>query len=167
MANVRVVSITCLNDWLSLSSASVCNTGSQRSDVDDLDLWHRRLADYSHHAIVKRFVTSSLRGVTLDRKFFNVKNLKSYRCACDVCARAKMHQILFPHVRDRLEELSPGARMSADVLTMQNIPSREGNQYVFFIVDHATKMCWVYPLKTRESKYISDACTLRCLRYLH
>ena len=27
-------------------------------------------------------------------------------------------------------------------------------QYVFFIVDHATKMCWMYPLKTRESKYI-------------
>ena len=44
--------------------------------------------------------------------------------------------------------------MSTDVLIMQNIPSREGYQYVFFIVDHATKMCWVYPLKTRESKYI-------------
>ena len=25
---------------------------------------------------------------------------------------------------------------------------------MFFIVDHATKMCWVYSLKTRESKYI-------------
>ena len=45
-------------------------------------------------------------------------------------------------------------RVSANVLIMQNIPSREGYQYVFFIVDHATKMCWVYPLKTRESKYI-------------
>ena len=52
-----------------------------------------------------------------------------------------MHQISFPPVRDRLEGLSPGARMSADVLIMQNIPSREGYQYVFFIVDHATKMC--------------------------
>ena len=61
---------------------------------------------------------------------------------------------LFPPVRDRLEGLSPGARMSADVLIMQNNPSREGYQYVFFIVDHATKMCWVYPLKTRESKLI-------------
>ena len=61
---------------------------------------------------------------------------------------------LFPPVRDRLEGISPGARMSADVLIMQNIPSREGYQYVFFIVDHATKMCWVCPLKTRESKYI-------------
>ena len=25
---------------------------------------------------------------------------------------------------------------------------------MFFIVDHATKMCWVYPLKNRESKFI-------------
>ena len=65
-----------------------------------------------------------------------------------------MHQISFPPVRDRLEGLSPGARMSADVLIMQNIPSRKGYQYVFFIVDHATKMCWVYPRKTRESKFI-------------
>ena len=65
-----------------------------------------------------------------------------------------MHQISFPPMRDRQEGLSPGARMSANVLIMQNIPSREGYQYVFFIVDHATKMCWVYPLKTRESKYI-------------
>ena len=95
-----------------------------------------------------------IEGVTLDRKFFNVKSRKSYRCACDICARAKMHQISLPPVRDRLEGLSPGARMSADVLIMQNIPSREGYQYVFFIVDHATKMCWVCPLKTRESEHI-------------
>ena len=96
-----------------------------------------------------------IEGVTLDRKFFNVKSRRSYRCACDICARAKMHQISFPPVRDRLEGLPPGARMSADVLLiMQNIPSREGCQYVFFIVDHATKMRWVYPLKTRESKFI-------------
>ena len=32
-----------------------------------------------------------------------------------------MHQISFPPVRDRLEGLSPGARMSADVLIMQNL----------------------------------------------
>ena len=25
---------------------------------------------------------------------------------------------------------------------------------MFFIVDRTTKMCWVYPLKTRESKHI-------------
>ena len=59
-----------------------------------------------------------------------------------------MHQISFPPERDRMEGLSPGARISADVLIMQNMPSFEGYQYVFCIVDHATKMSWVYPLKT-------------------
>ena len=54
----------------------------------------------------------------------------------------------------KLEELFPGARISADVVIMQNIPSREAYHYVFFILDHATKVCWVFPLKTREFKHI-------------
>ena len=37
---------------------------------------------------------------------------------------------------------------------MHNIPSREGYHYIFFIVDHATKIRWVFPLKSRESKRI-------------
>ena len=65
-----------------------------------------------------------------------------------------MHQISFPAVRDCLECLSPDARMSADELIMQNIPCCKGCHYVFVIVDHATKMCWVLLLKTRESIYI-------------
>ena len=40
-----------LHDLLSLSSVSVCNIGSRRPDVEDLDLWHRRLTDTSHRAI--------------------------------------------------------------------------------------------------------------------
>ena len=50
--------------------------------------------------------------------------------------------------------LVPGAYMSANVLVMQNIPSGEGYRYVFFIVDHASKMSWVYSLQTREYKHI-------------
>ena len=62
--------------------------------------------------------------------------------------------ISFSAVRDCLECLSPDARVSADVLIMQNIPCCKGCHYVFFIVDHATKMCWVLLLKTGESKHI-------------
>ena len=62
-----------------------------------------------------------------------------------------MHRISFPAVRERLEGLIPGAYMSADILIMQNIPSREGYHYVLFIIDHSSKMCWVFPLKTRDS----------------
>ena len=80
------------------------NIGSQRPDVDDLDLWHRRLADTSHRAIREAVRNKLIEGVTLDRKFFNVKSRKSYRCACDICARARMHQISFSPVRDRPED---------------------------------------------------------------
>ena len=62
-----------------------------------------------------------------------------------------MHKISFPAVRDRVVGLVPGAYMSADILIMKNIPSREGYQYVLFIVDHSSKMSWVFPLKTRDS----------------
>ena len=78
MADVRVVSISCLSDWLSLSSVSVCNIGSQRPNVDDLDLWHRCLADTSPRAIREAIRNKLIEGVTLDRKIF--KNRKSYRC---------------------------------------------------------------------------------------
>ena len=77
--------------------------------------------------------------MTLDCKFFNVKNRRSYRCACDICARAKNASDFFSPCAQSAGGLYPGARMSANVLIMQNIPSREGYQYVFFIVDHA--MC--------------------------
>lgn len=146
-----------LSLFLSLQSSGVdkiCNIGSSAPDIDVLDLWHRRLADTSHRVIREAVRTHLIEGIALDRKFFNAKSRKSYRCPCDICARAKAHKISFPAVRDRMEGLVPGAYMSADVLIMQNIPSREGYAYVFFIVDHGSKKSWAYPLKTRESKFI-------------
>ena len=32
----------------------------------------------------------------------------------------------------------------------KNYPSREGYLYVIQFLDHATKYCWVYPMKTRD-----------------
>jgi hypothetical protein len=49
-----------------------------------------------------------IEGIGLDRKYFNLKNRKHYRCPCDICARAKMHKISFPVVRDRMVSLIPG-----------------------------------------------------------
>lgn len=37
---------------------------------------------------------------------------------------------------------------------MQNIPSRQGYQYVFCVVDHISKMRWVLPMATKESSLI-------------
>jgi hypothetical protein len=51
-----------------------------------------------------------------------------------------------------MDDLVPGACMSANVLVMQNIPSRrEGYRYyVCVIIDHAaaaSKTLWVFPSK--------------------
>ena len=58
-----------LHDLLSLSSASVCNIGSQRPDMDDLDLWHRRLAD-------RRISTTTM----VYKKNTFVQNIHPHRC---------------------------------------------------------------------------------------
>ena len=62
-----------------------------------------------------------------------------------------MHRVSFPAVRDRLVGLLPGSYVSADVLIMQNIPSREGYYYVLFLIDHAPKKSFVFPLTRRDS----------------
>ena len=135
-----------LVNLVSLSSPfpTVLNIGSQTPDIDVLDLWHRRLADTSHRVIRETVRNRLIEGIVLDRKYFNLKSRKQYRCSCDICARAKMHRVLFPAVRDRLVGLLPGSYVSADVLIMQNIPSREGYCYVLFLIDHASKMSFVF-----------------------
>ena len=135
---------------VSLSSPfpTVLNIGSQ---TPVLDLWHRRLADTSHRVIREAVRNRLIEGIVLDRKYFNLKSSKQYRCSCDICARAKMHRVSFPAVRDRLVGLLPGSYVFADVLIMQNIPSREGYCYVLFLIDHASKISFVLPLTRRDS----------------
>jgi hypothetical protein len=135
------------------------NIGSQTPDIDEVDLWHRRLGDTAHHKLIEAVRNKLVDGITLDRKYFSSKGRKSYRCACDICAKSKMHKISFPAVRDRLKGLSPGDYMSSDILIFNNIPSREGYLYVFFIVDHASKRNWVFPMTSRHSKGVLDHLT--------
>ena len=136
---------------MSQSSGPVLNIGSQAPDVDDLDL-----------TLVVRLTCRiglylRLCGISSIEKYFDVENRKSNRCSCNICARAKRHLISFPAVRNSLEGLSLGDRVSAEVLIMQNILTREDNHHVFFIVDHATKMCWVFPLKIRVPSSIPSS----------
>ena len=74
----------------------------------------------------------SLRGRCLIKK--KLKIGRAIGASMGICACANMHQISFPGVQNRLEG-------SPDVRFRQNIMSREGYQYVFFNMDHATKMC--------------------------
>ena len=73
-----------------------------------------------------------------------------------------MHKISFPAVRARLVGLVPSAYMSADVLVVQNIPSREGYRYVLvrcvgsILYRHGAPQD-AYPGDTSFSEYSSEA----------
>ena len=58
--------------------------------------------DTSHRVIREAVRNRLIEGIVLDRKYFNLKSRKQYRCSCDICARAKMHRVSFPAVRYRL-----------------------------------------------------------------
>jgi len=135
------------------------NIGSHTPDIDEVDLWHRRLGDTAHHKLIEAVRNKLLDGISLDRKYFSSKGRKSYRCSCDVCARAKMHKSSFPAVRDRIKGLVPGDYMSSDILIFNGIPSREDYKYVLFVVDHASKRNWVFPMKDRLSKTVLEHMT--------
>jgi hypothetical protein len=136
------------------SDGFVGNIGSTTPDVDLLTLFHQRTGDTANDILREAVRTQLIVGVTLPRSCFSKKGRSKFKCLCDVCARAKSTRASFPCVRDRLLGLRPGDHMSADVLIMLNIPSRDGYSYVLLITDHATKMSWVYPLTTREAKDI-------------
>ena len=80
---------------------------------------------------------------------FQCQNRRNYRCSCNICVQAKMHQISYPTLRDRLGGLSPGARVSSTImLIIMQTFARKGYYYAFFIVYHATKTSCGFPLKT-------------------
>ncbi len=73
-----------------------------------------------------------------------------------MCARAKLTRISFEKVhRFRGKEL--GDYISVDLAVFVNCESREEYKYVVCLLDHATKMSWVYPMKTRD-EYFEKLC---------
>ena len=68
---------------------------------------------------------------------------------CDVCARSKMARLSFNKVHIVRGNLL-GDYISCDIAVFKNCPSRDGYLYVIQFLDHATKYCWVYPMKTRD-----------------
>ena len=109
-----------------ISSGQVLNIGSQKQDEVDLDLWHLRLADYFW----------LVRHIKLFVRLWGIGSLR--RCSIEFFSMAsvllrhtnfKMRQISFPAIQDRLEGLSPGLHLSADVRIILCIPSRGGYHY--------------------------------------
>lgn len=119
----------------------VLNIGSQKLDVVDLDLWHRRLGDKSHRAIREAVRNRLIEGVVvLDGK------IHIGRAIGAPVTYVRMQKCISPPgCLKSPGGLVPCARLSADVHIMQNIPSRE-DYHLFFVVNHANTLYWVLPL---------------------
>ncbi len=95
------------------------------------------------------------RGLELEDKHI-WKYRKEDKHVCNVCARAKLTRISFEKVhRIRGKEL--GDYTSVDLAVFVNCESREEYKYVVCLLDHATKMSYVYPMKTKD-EYFEKLC---------
>jgi transposase InsO family protein len=76
---------------------------------------------------------------------------------CDICAKTKITRASFPRNPHRLDNLSPGERVSGDVIIFLNTTSLEGYKYVLLLMDQASKYVWSYPLKSRTGTEVAAA----------
>jgi hypothetical protein len=93
-------------------------------------------------------------GVVLPRHHFSSKAKQKHKGLCDICGRSKITRRSFPRRLDRLANLRPGSRVSADVIIMLNTTSLEGYKYVLLLEDNASKNVWSFPLKDRTAPEI-------------
>jgi hypothetical protein len=128
--------------------------GEGQPDVDELELLHRRTGHTSHNTLREAVRNLLVTGVVLPRRHFGSKAKQKYKGLCDICGRSKIARRSFPRRPDRLANLRPGSRVSADVIIMLNTTSLEGYKYVLLLEDNASKYVWSFPLKDRTAPEI-------------
>ncbi len=89
-----------------------------------------------------------VKGLNIEDKYIRKLN-QDDKHVCDVCARAKMTRHSFNKVHKIRGKLL-GDYISCDIAVFKNCPSRGGYLYVVQFLDHATKFCWVYPMRMRD-----------------
>jgi hypothetical protein len=119
-----------------------------------LKLLRRRTGHTSHNTLRNAVRNLLVTGVVLPRRHFGSKSKQKYKGLCDICGRSKIARRSFPRRPDRLTDLRPGSRVSADVIIMLNTTSLEGYKYVLLLQDNASKYVWSFPLKNRTGTEI-------------
>ena len=91
-----------LQNFLSLSSGPVLNIGSQKRDVDNLNLWYQYLADTSHRVKREAMCNKLMERGVLDRKNATLKIGRATRVLVTY-VRVCVRWVSFLAVRDHLE----------------------------------------------------------------
>ena len=131
------------------SSCSIpvaCLASSSSSDL--LTLMHNRTGHGNLRMLIESAKSKLVTGLQIEDSHIR-KFRQDDKHVCDICARAKITRQSFKKnhkVRGKLL----GDYISCDIAVFKNCPSREGYLYVIQFLDHATKYCWVYPMKTRD-----------------
>ena len=118
---------------------------------------HERTGHFHKRGLIECVKSRIVDGLKIENKDIR-KFRESDKQVCDICARAKATRKPFQKIHAiRGKEL--GDYISVDIAVFLNCPSREGYRYVATFIDHATKMLWSYPMKTRE-EYPQHLCNL-------
>ena len=107
-------------------------------------LWHRRLAHISNHSLQKMVQNKIVDGI--DCKDFSTDVI------CEDCCMGKNHRTPFPnHGKGKPREILE--LISSDVCGKITPASKGGAEYFVTFIDHATRYCWVYPIKTKDEVF--------------
>ncbi len=121
------------------------------STIDVLGLIHERTGHLNKRPIIECVKSKLVRGLEIEDRHIR-KYKKEDKHVYDVCARAKLTRISFEKIH-RISGKELGDYISVDLAVFVNFESREEYNYVVCLLDHATKMSWVYPMKTRDEYF--------------
>ena len=131
----------------SYKAVPVCCLSSSVS-VDVLGLMHERTGHFHKRGLIECVKSRIVDGLKIEDKDIR-KFRESDKQVCDICARAKATRKPFNKIHATRRKLL-GDYISVDIAVFLNCPSREGYRYVVTFIDHATKMLWSYPMKSRN-----------------
>ena len=77
------------------------------------------------------------------------KYIKPDKLLCDICVRSKMTRLTYKKIH-KIRGKEVRDYISCDIAVFVNCEARHGFRYVAALTDHATKYCWVYPMRYRS-----------------
>lgn len=116
------------------------NFESSAANVNDINLWHKRLAHVNTEIIRQTCKSGSVSGLP---KF---KNTDFY---CESCKLNKFKRVSFKH-SNRVKSKRPLELIFADVWGPCKIEGRKGEKYFLSVIDDFSRRVALYPLKQKS-----------------
>ena len=116
--------------------------------INKLKLLHDRTGHGNESMLIESHAKQLVEGMKIDKKDLR-RHAHDDKAPCDVCVRAKITRLAFKKIH-KIRGKKLGDYISCDLAVFVNCESKMGYKYVAAFVDHATKYCWVYAMKSRD-----------------